>query len=61
MCMEFRAYGRDKNTRKSLVQTLEGKRSLGRSTHRWKGNIKMDVKRTGCKGVYCIHMVHDKM
>ena len=29
----------------------EGKRPLGRSRHRWKDNLKMDLQEVGCGGV----------
>jgi hypothetical protein len=32
------------------------KRSLGRPRHRWKGNIKMDLKNIGWGGMDWIHM-----
>jgi len=31
-----------------LVGKPEGKRSLGRSRHRWKDNIKMDLQEVRC-------------
>jgi hypothetical protein len=31
-----------------LVGKPEDKRSLGRPRHRWKNNIKMDLKEVGC-------------
>jgi 3-oxoacyl-ACP reductase-like protein len=31
-----------------LVGKPEGKRPLGRSRHRWKRNIKMDLQEVGC-------------
>ena len=32
-----------------LVGKPEGKRPLGRSSHRWKCNIKMDFREVGCR------------
>jgi len=29
----------------------EGKRSLGRTRRRWKGNIKLDIQELGCGGI----------
>jgi hypothetical protein len=43
--------GEMRNTCNILVQKPEGKRSLGRPRGRWNGNIKMDFKRIGYKGV----------
>jgi len=36
---------------RALVGKSEGKRPLGRSRHRWKDNIKMDLQEVGCDGV----------
>jgi hypothetical protein len=36
------------------------KRPLRRPRHRWKDNIKMDLKEIGCKGVEWMHMTKDK-
>jgi len=36
------AYGRQRGTYKVLVRRPEGKRPLGRPTHRWENNIEMD-------------------
>jgi hypothetical protein len=36
-----------RGTYRVLVGRPEGKRSLGRPTHRWKDNIKMDVLEMG--------------
>jgi hypothetical protein len=33
------------------VGTSEGKRSLGRPTHRWEDNIKMDLREIGWGGM----------
>jgi hypothetical protein len=33
---------------KMLIGKPEGKGSLGRPTHRWEDNIKIDLKETGC-------------
>jgi hypothetical protein len=33
-----------------LVGRLEGKRPLGRPTHMWKDNIKMDLREIGIDG-----------
>jgi hypothetical protein len=36
--------GEMRNSYKILVGKLEGNRPLGRPRHRWKGNIKMDLR-----------------
>jgi hypothetical protein len=43
-----------------LVGKSEGKRPLGRSRHRLKDNIKMNLRDTGLKGVDWIHLVQDR-
>ena len=42
-CME-----QSRNAYRVLVGKLEGKRPLGRPRHRWKDNIKMDLREMGC-------------
>jgi hypothetical protein len=37
-------YERGKYAHKDLLRKLEGKRPLRRPVHRWKDNIKMDLK-----------------
>jgi hypothetical protein len=39
-----------------LVGKCKGKSPLGRYRRRWKNNIKMDLKETGCEGVYRIQL-----
>jgi len=34
-----------------LVVKTEGKRPLGRSKRRWKGNINTDIQEVGCGGM----------
>jgi hypothetical protein len=34
-----------------LLGKPEGKRSLGRSRHRWEDNIKLDLQEVGCEGM----------
>ena len=38
----------------------EGKRPLGRPSHRWEDNIKMDLKEVGCGGLDCIEVAQDR-
>jgi hypothetical protein len=40
--------GQERNAYKILVRKPEGKRPLGRPRHRWVGNIKMNLRETGC-------------
>jgi hypothetical protein len=46
--------------KKVLVGMLEGKRPLGRHTRRWENNIKNDLMKIGCEGVYCIYLAEDR-
>jgi hypothetical protein len=39
-----------------LMGKPEGKRPLGRSRHRWKGNIKINLQEVGCVGVDWIEL-----
>ena len=43
-----------------LVGKPEGKRPLGRSMRRWKGNIKMDLQDVGCGSMDWIDLVQDR-
>ena len=38
----------------------EGKRPLGRPTHRWEDNIKMDLREVGCGGMDWIELTQDR-
>jgi hypothetical protein len=39
------------NTHIILVRKPEGKQPLGRSRHRWEGNIRSDLREKGWEGV----------
>jgi hypothetical protein len=43
-----------------LAGKCEGKRTLTRSKHRWKNDIKMDFKEIGCDGVYWTDLAQDR-
>ena len=43
-----------------LVGKPEGKRPLGRPRHRWKDNIKMDLKEVLCGGMDLIELAKDR-
>jgi hypothetical protein len=43
-----------------LVGRPEVKRPLGRPRHRWKDNIKMDLKEVECKGTGWIKVAQDR-
>jgi hypothetical protein len=43
-----------------LVGKPEGERPLGRPTHRWEDNIKMDLQEVGCACVDWIGLAQDR-
>jgi hypothetical protein len=43
-----------------LVTKLEEMRPVGRPTHRWENNIRMDLKETGSERVSWIHLTQHK-
>jgi hypothetical protein len=43
-----------------VMRKPEEKRPLGRPTHRWKDNIKMDLKEVGCGGMAWIELAQDR-
>ena len=43
-----------------LVEKSAGKRPLGRPRHRWKDNIKMDLREVGCGGTDWIDLAQDR-
>jgi hypothetical protein len=43
-----------------LVGKHEGKRPLGRPSHRWKYNIKMKLHEVGCGGIDWIQLAQDR-
>jgi hypothetical protein len=44
-----------------LVGRTEGKRPLGRHTHRWEDNIKMDLREIGFDGANIIRLNQDRV
>jgi hypothetical protein len=52
--------GEMRSASKILVGKPEGKRPLGRHRHRWKGNIKTDLKLIGLEGENCILVAQDR-
>ena len=43
-----------------LVRKIKGKRRLGRPSHRWEDNIKMDLQEVGCGGMDWIELAQDR-
>jgi len=54
------AYGEGRGIYRILVGKPEGKRPLGRLTHRWEDNIKMDLQEVGCGGMDWIELAQDR-
>jgi hypothetical protein len=52
--------GEKKNAYKILVGKPEGKRPLGRPSHRWVDNLKMDLSEIGCFGMDWIDLAQDR-
>jgi hypothetical protein len=48
-------YGGDEKY-KVLVKKLEGNRPLRGLRHRWKDNIKLDIRETGCEDMRWIYL-----
>jgi transposase len=44
-----------------FVERPEGKRPLGRPTHRWEDNIKMGLRDIGIDGATWIHLAQDRV
>jgi hypothetical protein len=53
-------HGRDDKCVQNFGRKPEGKRSLGRSRHRWEGKIRMDLRKIGWEGVVWIHLAQDR-
>ena len=58
--MSCSTYGERRGVYRVLVGKPEGKRPLGRPSHRWKNNIKMDLRDVGCGGMDWIEPVRDR-
>jgi hypothetical protein len=52
--------GKKRNVCRLLVETLEGKRPLGRPRRKWVDNIKMDLGEIGWGGVDWIGLAQDR-
>jgi len=53
-------YGRQGRCTQGMVRRPGGKRAFGRPRHRWKDNIKMDLKEVGRGGMNWIDLVQDR-
>jgi len=42
------------------LKERDQKRSLGRPMHRWKDNIRMNLREIGCEGVDWMHLAQDR-
>jgi hypothetical protein len=56
------AYGGEerRGVYRGLVGKPEGKRSFGRTRHRWEDNIKMDLQEMGCGDMDWIELAQDR-
>jgi hypothetical protein len=52
--------GEMRNVYSILVGKSEGEGSLGIPRHRWKDNVRMDLKEVGWEGVDWIHLAQDR-
>jgi hypothetical protein len=52
--------GEETGVHRVLVGKPEGKRPLGRPSHRWEDNINMDVQKVGGGGGDWIELAHDR-
>ena len=52
--------GKKINVYRILMEQPEGKGPLARPRHRWKDNIKTDLNRIGCEGVYWIDLTRNR-
>jgi hypothetical protein len=53
--------GKGRGVYRLLVGRPEGKRSLGRPRHRWKDNIRLDLRETGINGTNWIQLAWDRV
>jgi len=49
-----------RNACKVFAGRPEGMRPLGRPRRIWKGNIRMDLRELGCKGLDWLHLANDR-
>jgi hypothetical protein len=62
VCPQSRPFriGKGRGFYRVLVRKLVGKTHLGRLSHRWEDNIKMDLQDMGCGCVDWISVAHDR-
>jgi hypothetical protein len=53
--------GEGRSVYRVSVWRPEGKRPLGRSRHRWRDNIKMDLREIGIDGAKWIQLAQDRV
>jgi hypothetical protein len=54
-------HGEERSVYRFLVGRLEGKRTLGRSRHRWNDNIKLNLREIGIDGANWIQLAQDSV
>jgi hypothetical protein len=52
--------GESRGVYRFLVRKPEGKRPLGKPRCIWEGNIKMDLQKVGCGGMYWIELTQER-
>jgi hypothetical protein len=52
--------GEMRNAYSISVEKPEGKRPLGRPSHRWEHSIRIDLRAVGCEVVDCIRVDQDR-
>jgi hypothetical protein len=52
--------GEMRNADRFVVPTPGGKRPLGKSRHRWEGNIRMDLREKKVKRVDWVYLAQDR-
>jgi hypothetical protein len=53
--------GEERKVYKVLVGKPKGKRPLGRMRCRWEDGIRMDLRKTGCRGTEWIQFIQDRL
>jgi hypothetical protein len=60
ICGTSSTFGERRGVYRVFVGQPEGKRPLGKPTHRWEGNIKVDIDEAGCGDMDWIDVAQDR-
>jgi hypothetical protein len=52
--------GQRRGLHRVLMEKHKGKKTHGRSRHKWDDNIKMDLQEVGCEGMDWIELAQDR-